>query len=98
MARLFKLPRPEAGEEHGVVWLVHHSCRNAAAIRAAVDDPDVDLLQFSVGVHGYGMPLEVPFQVTSTNECSVCGKYIRAWFQWTGPRVITPALWTPTGA
>lgn len=91
MSRLFHVQRPEDENDLlGICWLVNHNCEQAKALRAAVEDENLDLLQFSVGIIGYGMPLNVPFEVISTNECGACGKSLRAWFAWSGPRIWVP--------
>lgn len=79
---IYSLPMPEGGAEHGVVFHRHHGCQHAADFRAALDDRDVDLLQFSVGLAGSGLPSGVPFVVTSSNACPVCGSQPSAWFEW----------------
>jgi hypothetical protein len=78
----FVLPRPEGGNEHGVVFYRHHGCASAKMMRSALEEPDVDMLQFSVGLVGYEMPMGVPFIVTSSNPCMVCGAQPSAWFEW----------------
>lgn len=82
--RVNRLPIPEGGDERNVVWYRHHNCRNAKAFRVAMDNEDIDYMQFSVGSHGEGMPMGIPFRVTSTNPCGVCGEYPSMWFEWVG--------------
>lgn len=86
---LISLGRPADGEEHGVVFLRNHNCRDAAMFRSALEDRDVDLLIWPVGLIGYQMPLDTPFAVECGNECKVCGSRPWCWFQWHGPKVIT---------
>lgn len=88
-ARLIDVPRPEGGAEHGVVWTVHHKCSPARALYADMG-PDIDLVQFAVGLHGWEMPLFTPFVVEASNACDACGAQLSAWFQWTGARIILP--------
>jgi hypothetical protein len=94
--KIFRLRRPEMGEEHGVVWFRHHGCPSAQAMKSALEDDDLDLLQWPVGLVGYGMPLNTPFAVETSNSCGVCGKSLTAWFEWTGAKVVNiGGLWTP---
>lgn len=78
----FTIPRPEGGNEHSVVFHRHHGCQNAKVFRSMMEDPDIDLLQFAVGLVGYEMPMGVPFMVTASNFCSVCGAQPSTWFEW----------------
>lgn len=98
MAAPIRIPRPEGGEERDVCFYRSHNCRSAKDFRAALENPDVDLLQFNIGAFGVGMPLDVPFVVRATEPCQVCGADIAAWFVWSGARVIAPKsrLWTPS--
>ena len=86
----FTIPRPEGGNEHSVVWNRRHNCRDAAAFRSALEDPDIDLLQFSVGLVGFEMPLGIPFVVTASAPCRVCGGSPSAFFEWSGPKIWVP--------
>lgn len=91
-----RIRRPEGGEEHGVVFTRRHACKNAAEFRAAFEDPYVDELQFAVGLHGWEVPVDIPFDVTATEPCAVCGALVKAWFEWYAPKVHAgPDLWTP---
>lgn len=94
-ARLFTLPMPEGGAEREVYWMVHHNCAQAKALKPALGDSDLDLVQFPVGLVGEGMPSGTPFEVSTTNPCDACGAYLRAWFQWSAPKFAGPKLWTP---
>lgn len=88
-----RLQRSEGGDDRGVLWGRHHNCRDAAAMRRALNDPDVDLIMFPVGLAGFEMPSEVPFEVKSGHACRVCGALTRIWATWSAPQ--TFALWTP---
>lgn len=89
MSVLQRIQMPEGGNERTVVWMRPHNCKNAKHFRAAFEDRFIDELEFAVGSHGEGMPMNVPFPVTSTNPCGVCGVYPTVWFEWTG-RLIIP--------
>lgn len=78
---------PEGGAEREVAFYRHHNCKNSRHFREAMDDPNVDRLQFSVGLFGEGMPSGVAFTVNSTNPCGVCGAYASLWFAWSAPRI-----------
>lgn len=94
------IKRPGDGTEHGVVWYRHHGCKNAKEFRSMMENRDIDILQFPVGLIGFEMPLNVPFVVEASNACPVCGATVRAWFKWTGGMVMdlhpTSSLWTPS--
>lgn len=100
MPRLIEIRRPEGGAEREVMFLVHHKCAQSKALGAVLNDENIDLLQFPVGLVGWEMPLDVPFSVTSTNPCDACGADIGAWFVWRGSRIISIGgdLWQPDGA
>lgn len=86
-----RVPRPEGGAEiRDVQWRIPHNCDDARLMRRALDDEEADVLVFNISSHGAGMPLDVPFAVTSTTPCNVCGKYVSAWFEWGGARIWTP--------
>ena len=89
-ARLFTLPMPEGGAEHEVCWMTRHGCDQGRALNRVLDEA-TDEVQFPVGNVGYGMPANVPFEVVTSDICHACGKHLRAWFQWSGPRFWTPA-------
>ena len=91
--RLIRIRRPEGGEDHDAVLIVHHGCPVGKAL--SKEEPGVDAVLFPYGVVGDGMPSGVPFEVMSANPCRACDTYLRAWFEWIGPTVILPALWTP---
>lgn len=92
-----RVQRPEGGDELDVCFYLHHNCPQAVALKRAGMDEDLDLLQFTVGLQGQGIPLDTPFVVYASNPCEGCGKYLQHWFEWGGQRVIAPkgALWTP---
>lgn len=94
-ARLFTIPMPEGGAEREVCWMTHHSCLMARDAREILEDRDIDLVQFSVGLVGQGMPAGIPFEVTTTDECGVCGNWLKAWFQWQKKVEIVGSLWRP---
>ena len=85
MSRLITLPMPEAGAEREVYLLRRHNCPNAKVFREI--EPDADEVIFPVGLVGEGMPAGVPFVVETSTECQVCGKVLRAWFQWQRPLI-----------
>lgn len=95
--RVYDLPMPEGGAEREVYWMRHHNCAMARALKAELGDDDLDLVQFSVGLQGEGMPSGQVFIVESTNPCDACGKYLRARFRWQAPKVfaVKSKLWTP---
>jgi hypothetical protein len=90
--KLVTLPMPEAGGERELGFYKHHNCRDAKAFRAALEDEDIDLLQWSVGIVGAEMPAWTPFEVVSTDICFVChrGPFVLQ-FQWSAPK-----LWVPS--
>lgn len=90
-----KLPRNEGGDDRDILWSRHHNCKEAETMRAALGDPDADLILFPVGLAGYEMPSGVPFQVMAGHACRVCGAMLAMWVEWLAPKVFTPALWTP---
>lgn len=87
--RVFRLPMPEGGDERSVVWYRHHNCGPGKALRAELGE-DIDLLQFTVGLQGQGMPSNVPFEVLAADDCRACGAAVRAWFEWAAPRIWVP--------
>lgn len=90
MNRVIRLPMPEGGAEREVAFYRHHRCKNAAVFARSLENPNVDRLQFSVGLFGEGMPTNTPFPVNSTNPCEVCGGYFTLWFEWAGPKIWIP--------
>lgn len=66
-------------------------------MRRALDDPDADLILFPVGLAGWEMPSNVPFEVMSAHACRVCGAMLKMWAMWDAPLIIPTgsALWTP---
>jgi hypothetical protein len=90
MTRIIYLPMPEGGAEKEVVFYRHHMCKNSKEFKKAMDNPDVDRMQFSVGLFGEGMPPKVAFAVNSTNPCEVCGSYATLWFAWNAPMLFIP--------
>lgn len=84
------LPRPEAGGEFRTSFDVHHNCPLAPTLRKEMDDEDIDLIRFPVGLAGYEMPLNIPWECMASHECQVCGAWLRLLVTWTGPR-----LWLP---
>ncbi len=85
--RVIYLPMPEGGAEREVDFYRHHNCKNAKEFKKALNNPNVDRLQFSVGLFGEGMPGNIPFIVNSTNPCDVCGNYFSLWFAWRAPMI-----------
>lgn len=89
--QVFRVQRPEGGAERNVCYYRHHNCGTAKALKAAgVLDEDGDLLQFTIGLQGEGMPANIPFEVVSSNSCGGCGKAFRAMAVWVAPRIWTP--------
>lgn len=88
MSRVRRVPMPEGGAEERDVYMdIHHNCPNAAAFRRAMEDPDIDMLEFNISSHGFGMPANTPFVVTATVPCRVCGVLPSAWFEWAAPKL-----------
>jgi hypothetical protein len=86
-ARLVRLPRPEAGEEHGVDWVVHHKCEVGLAMLAEGMPEAIDEIHFPVGMIGYTLPLGIPGEVRSSHPCPACDNYLRIWAEWIGPKL-----------
>lgn len=82
---------PEGGAERDVTWLVHHNCGPAKALKGPLEDPDIDVLLFPIGLEGEGMPANTPFDVTCTEPCGACGALVGAWFEWSAPKLFLPA-------
>lgn len=79
-SHVFRCHRPYSTEDEAqVVRFWKHGCRG----RCARDE-----LLFPIGMFGQGMPLEVPFEVQSSEECAACGVIVKTWAQWTGGRII----------
>lgn len=78
----FTIPRPEGGAERDVVFYRHHGCKNAKTLASAMEEPDIDMLQFAVGLAGWELPMGIPFTVTSSNPCMACGAQPTTWFEW----------------
>jgi hypothetical protein len=90
MSSVVRLPRNEGGDDRDVLWSRHHGCKSALELRRALDDPDADLLLFPVGLAGYEMPSNVPFQVMAAHACKVCGSLTAIWAEWAAPQIWTP--------
>jgi hypothetical protein len=84
-----RLPRREGGDDRDVLLIRHHNCSQSKLRRDETGDPDIDAVLFPVGLAGYEMPSEVPFEVPSANACAVCGSMLRIWVTWTAPQVFT---------
>lgn len=87
--RKIRLPRPEAGAERDVLWVTNHGCPQGKALRSSMGE-SVDEVHFPIGLIGWEMPLNVPFEVPASHECGACGAWLRILAEWGGPR-----LWTP---
>lgn len=85
-ARLITVPRPD--EQVEASWMVRHKCPQGNALLDYLDEPD--LLLFPIGTYGADMPSNVPFEVRSQEPCAACGKRLRIWAQWAGPRIFLP--------
>lgn len=81
--RVITLDQPEGGAEHGIVFVRHHGCAMAKALKAELGDaaPSDEVL-FPVGQTGYGIPGGIPFEVQTTVPCLCCNTYLRAMFEW----------------
>lgn len=88
MSRVYRVPMPEGGDERSVIWERLHGCKDAPYFRSALEDEEIDVLIFPVGLLGQGMPHSTPFVVVSGNPCGVCGKHVQAWFEWAPKLVI----------
>lgn len=73
---------PEGGLEREFQVRLQHNCPNAKHFRKALKKEDADIVYFNVGSHGEGMPQGVPFRVTATFPCDVCGVTPSQWFEW----------------
>ena len=95
MGSLIALSKPEGGAEREVVFAREHRCPQGNALRNSI--PEVDLLVWPVGISGWEIPNEVPFDVTAPEPCGACGAVVACWFIWKGPQVIEmeSRLWTP---
>lgn len=83
--KIRRLPVPEAGAEREVYLMVNHRCPQSKQA-----EENGDLVLFAVGYYGMEIPAGIPFEVTSTEECGACGKYLKAMFEWSAPRIWTP--------
>ena len=95
MGSLIALSKPEGGAERDVVFARNHNCPQGQALRPSIDE--VDLLVWPVGLVGWEMPNNIPFDVQAPEPCGACGAYVRCWFEWRGPQVVEmeSRLWTP---
>lgn len=94
--KLVELHRPEGGAEHELVWTTAHRCPQANALIHSVDEEDLDLLVFGIGVVGAGMPLNTVFAVTALGPCQACGSQPTCQFVWRRGHVAhSGSLWTP---
>lgn len=87
-----RIGRPEDEQEAHLVYVLRrHECKDAFVMRAALEDPDLDMLLFPIGLVGWNIPIGIPFEVPSSSECGVCGKHLRIWAEWTGSKLFIPA-------
>lgn len=88
-AQFVHLPRPEDGEFQDCYLFRHHNCALGKSLRRELDDEDIDLLLFPVGIYGSGMPLYTAFEVLSSEPCGACETTLRIWAEWVGPKVVS---------
>lgn len=92
MSRTIRLPQPEAGAEREVIFMRRHGCPNAKFFRDGMEDDQIDLLVFPVGIYAADMPANTPFVVKAQNDCAVCGATVQAWFELYAPRIFVPGV------
>lgn len=79
-SHIFKVKRPYSTEDEAqVIRFWQHGCRGRGA--------DDELL-FPIGMFGSGMPLDIPFEVESSEACAACGSIVKTWAVWSGSTII----------